>query len=172
MTIPTAESNPFWSFSLAVYESRGVAAECLALQDTLGIDVNVLLFCAYLGAVERAVLLPDQFDDIARVVKEWHGGVVRPLRTARQVLKTFREKNNDVNVDALLRSIKSAELESECIEQFFLWNWFSSKQLERSTQRDDALVKNLILLFHNYGSRDSSAPYLTQASLKFAHDAL
>jgi uncharacterized protein (TIGR02444 family) len=42
--------NPFWRFSLAVYKAPGVAAECLALQETLGNDVKVLLFCAFLGA--------------------------------------------------------------------------------------------------------------------------
>lgn len=42
--------NEFWQFSLAVYAAPGVEAECLALQEALGIDVNLLLFFVWLGA--------------------------------------------------------------------------------------------------------------------------
>ena len=41
--------NEFWRFSLAIYKPPDVAAECLALQEAVGLDVNLLLFCAWLG---------------------------------------------------------------------------------------------------------------------------
>ena len=48
--------NAFWKFSLAVYAAPGVPEECLAVQERYGVDVNVLLFCAWLafGAQSRA----------------------------------------------------------------------------------------------------------------------
>ncbi len=167
----TAESNPFWTFSLAVYKSPGVAAECLALQDNLGIDVNVLLFCAYLAAVESIALRTDQIDDIQEVVQEWQKGIVRPLRTARGYLKIFSEQAHDAKVAALRIAVKTAELESERVEQCFLWNWFCSRELKQSAPADNALAENLILLFQSYGSSNSSAPNLMQASLRFAQTA-
>ena len=167
----TAESNPFWMFSLAVYESPGVAAECLALQDKLGIDVNMLLFCAYLGAVERTILSSDQINDIQHVIQEWHEGVVRPLRAARRHLKIFDEQAHDAKIAALRIAAKTAELESERVEQCLLWSWFCSRELKRSAPVDNALVENLTLLFQNYGSYDSSTPDLMQASLRFVQTA-
>ncbi len=41
--------NDFRCFSLAVYEQAEVAQECLQLQQAIGIDVNLLLFCAWVG---------------------------------------------------------------------------------------------------------------------------
>ena len=47
--------NEFWRFSLAVYGQDDVAQECLQLQQVGGIDINLLLFCAWLGT--RAIVL-------------------------------------------------------------------------------------------------------------------
>ncbi len=54
----------FWDFSLAIYRQPGVPEECLALQERLGADVNLLLLCAYLGAKRKA--LP-----AARISRRW-----------------------------------------------------------------------------------------------------
>lgn len=52
--------NRFWRFSLAVYAAPGVADECLALQERCGIDVNILLFCAWVGGARRILLTPSE----------------------------------------------------------------------------------------------------------------
>ena len=48
--------HPFWDFSLRVYGSEGVPEACLVLQERHGIDVNVLLYCFWLGASGRGTL--------------------------------------------------------------------------------------------------------------------
>ena len=108
--------NEFWRFSLRVYATPGVADECLALQEAFEIDVNLLFFCAWLGASRRAVLTQS---DIARAdvaVRDWRERVVRPLRDIRQTLKSicgdcagFRPK------------VKVIELEAEQMEQAMLY---------------------------------------------------
>ena len=45
--------HPFWDFSLSVYSTEGVPAACLVLQDHHQVDVNVILFCCWLGASGR-----------------------------------------------------------------------------------------------------------------------
>jgi len=80
--------SPFWNFSLAVYGANAVQDECLNLQDQFGLDVNLVLLCAFLGAVHGVALT---FDDIASArqeVQQWHEHVVRPLRATRRHLKT------------------------------------------------------------------------------------
>ena len=47
------EETPFWQFSGAVYAHPGVAEACLDLQDRHGLDVNLLLFCAWAGVQGR-----------------------------------------------------------------------------------------------------------------------
>ena len=45
--------HPFWNFSLELYAGDGVAEACLDLQERRGCDVNILLFCCWLGASGR-----------------------------------------------------------------------------------------------------------------------
>ena len=40
-------ASPFWNFSVAVYSSDAVQDECLTLQDQFGLDVNLVLLCAF-----------------------------------------------------------------------------------------------------------------------------
>jgi len=84
---PLQLDNDFWRFSLKVYDQEGVASERLELQELHGVNVNVLLFCTWLGT--QAITL-DRYDIEAasRIVVRWDAMVVRPLRTARQEMKT------------------------------------------------------------------------------------
>jgi uncharacterized protein (TIGR02444 family) len=114
--------NPFWRFSLEVYSAPGVKDECLALQDGLGLDVNVVLFAAWLGA-ERAVTIGTaEIADIAALIGDWSTAVVQPLRQARRHLKPYRDAAADPRI-RLARSVAGVELEAERIEQALLYRW-------------------------------------------------
>ena len=52
-------ASPFWDFSVAVYGASAVEGECLTLQDQFGIDVNLILLCAFVGAAHGVALTPD-----------------------------------------------------------------------------------------------------------------
>ena len=45
-------TNEFWAFSLATYAIDGVAENLLAVQDTLDLDVNVLLYATWLASCD------------------------------------------------------------------------------------------------------------------------
>ena len=77
----------FWSFSLQVYGKPGVAEACIALQDGLGLDVNLLLYCCWHGRAHR------KLDEAAlrhamAAVEGWQREVVQPLRAVRRRLKS------------------------------------------------------------------------------------
>src|SRR5262245_35238924 len=78
--------NDFWRFSLAVYGQPGVAGECLGLQDKFGLNINLLLFCAWLG--RRGIALTrEHLEGASRSIASWHDHVVRPLRRVRRQRK-------------------------------------------------------------------------------------
>ena len=134
---PVNYDNDFWRFSLVVYGAEGVAAECLGLQDMLGIDVNVLLFCAWLGT-RGAQLQRKDVEAAMRAVAVWQDDVVRPLRAIRQFTKT---KCDD---EAFRTSLKQIELRAEQIEQAKLFAL--SGQLAGAAPAADrraAIVKNI-----------------------------
>ena len=62
----------FWDFSLEVYAKEGVADACLRLQDDLGIDVNMLLFCCWAGHSGGGELGKRFIADTAGAVGAWH----------------------------------------------------------------------------------------------------
>ena len=102
-------ANPFWDFSLAVYGRPGMPACCLALQDRRGVDVNVLLFAAWIGLDCGIRLSAEDLSRIDAAVSGWRDEMVRPLRALRR-----RAKADD---DALYRRMKAAELEAERVQQ-------------------------------------------------------
>jgi len=111
------KDNEFWRFSLAIYRTPGVPAECLALQDALSADVNLLLFCAWIGASRRSAVTEADLDGARRVVDVWHEQAVRPLRHVRQFMKAYVSPE----CQALRNRIKGDELEAEQIEQAMLF---------------------------------------------------
>ncbi len=111
---PARDENPFWQFSLAVYGAPDVAQECIGLQDRHGVDVNVLLFVAWLSA-ERGLVLPHtMLESIEARVSAWHQNVVAPVRAARRHIKQSGPL-------ALYDEIKALELKLEQAEQLQLF---------------------------------------------------
>ena len=102
--------NDFWRFSLKVYDQEGVANECLELQERHGVNVNVLLFCAWIGT-QGIALDRNGIEAAAQIVTHWDAMVVRPLRIARQKMKT------DPDMAIVRPRVKALELEAEQIEQ-------------------------------------------------------
>ncbi|SJZ40280.1 TIGR02444 family protein [Enhydrobacter aerosaccus] len=113
--------HPFWNFSLELYASEGVAPACLDLQDRRGCDVNILLFCCWLGASGRPTLTADRLKSILAVSDRWQADVVRPLRQVRKALKERSwSETLPETVDAARRRVAEAELAAEHAEQLTL----------------------------------------------------
>ncbi len=108
-----SEANPFWRFSLRLYRRPGVAPACLALQDRLGVDVNLLLFCLWAGADGRKLTAKTiaLAVDLSRL---WSDNVVRPLRHARRFLKPL-------GLAKLRAEVARVELATEHMEQDLLY---------------------------------------------------
>src|SRR5258708_19878683 len=79
--------HPFWNFSLEIYAGEGVAEACRDLQERRGCDVNILLFCCWLGASGRPTLRAERLRSILEVSDVWQAEIVRPLRQVRRLLK-------------------------------------------------------------------------------------
>jgi uncharacterized protein (TIGR02444 family) len=122
------DQSRLWSFSLTVYGKPDVQKECLDLQDRHGIDVNLLLFCAFAGAVHGAVLPDDALKQAAGLVGGWHKDVVINLREARRALKPFATSSSVASAAGALRNgVKAMELEAERLEQMLLEEWSASR---------------------------------------------
>jgi uncharacterized protein (TIGR02444 family) len=112
-----AESgNPFWSFSLALYGRPGVAPALIGLQDRLGLDVNMLLFCCWTGTVGRP-LSPADIAAVEHIAEPWQAEVVRPLRALRRRLKGGFADLPAAAVEAYRKRINELEIAGERLAQ-------------------------------------------------------
>jgi uncharacterized protein (TIGR02444 family) len=113
------EADPtenFKRFALELYACDGVSPACLHLQDRFDLDVNLVLFAAYVGAVQRQSMTPAGLEVAKRGVEDWHREVVRSLRAVRRRLKTGPTPAPNDETTRLRRKVQQAEIDAEMIE--------------------------------------------------------
>jgi uncharacterized protein (TIGR02444 family) len=155
--------NEFWQFSVRIYSAKGVAAECLAIQDKLGVDVNVLLFSVWIGT-KGIRLSQAQLMEIKTVVQDWNGMVVKPMRAVRRALKDRRLPEEAVR--AFCSFLTAEELKAEQIEQAMLYAWSSTLRIVDREEPDLASVDaNLALVLSSCGTPENQ---LSAQSLQIA----
>ena len=146
--------NPCWDFALIVYRRDGVAEACLALQESHGVDVNVLLFCCWLGESGRGALAPKEMADALALVDRWHRDVVRPLRAVRNRIKGGL---GDIDVeysDPLRGQIMASELDAEHVEHMTLLAAFerpAAEPMPPAERRAKDAAGNVALYFDALG---------------------
>lgn len=106
----------FTDFALDLYGSAGVSPACLLLQERRAVDVNLVLFAAYVGAHRGRPLTAAEFARVAASVRPWQDEVVVPLRRVRRRLADGPEPAPTAATTALRDRIKGVELDAEMIE--------------------------------------------------------
>jgi uncharacterized protein (TIGR02444 family) len=145
--MPDFLPHPFWNFSLELYGGDGVAEACLDLQERRGCDVNILLFCCWLGASGRPTLTAERLRAILKASDAWQAAIVRPLREVRKLLKDQAWiAALPETVDATRRRVADAELAAEHAEQLKLASLHSPP-----ADRDRPLEKRLRSAVGNLG---------------------
>ena len=120
-------TNPFWDYALELYRREGVEAACLELQQRHGLDVNVVLFCCWLGS--RGTPLDEaMLDRVAKAANAWQEEFVRPLRGVRSRLKAALTQPQPGSIPArwsqlaaaLRQRVLALEIDGERMEQLLL----------------------------------------------------
>jgi uncharacterized protein (TIGR02444 family) len=106
-------AGEFWRFSLTVYGKPDVAPACLVLQDRYGRDVNVALYCCWLGASGRGRMTRAALEAADDAVAAWRRDVVENFRAARRAIKAAEMPGGE----PLYAKAKAVELEAERILQ-------------------------------------------------------
>jgi uncharacterized protein (TIGR02444 family) len=153
---PLQLDNAFWRFSLAVYAAPGVADQCLALQRSHGIDVNLLLFAAWIGAERGTALSQADMQRFAGAVEGWRQTVVVPLRNLRQAMKPLAEMQH-AEAASLRQEIAASELRAEQIEQAMLFAAAADRPGGSDADRETLVRRNVRTLMQTYAQPDQAA---------------
>jgi uncharacterized protein (TIGR02444 family) len=133
-------ADPFWDFSLRIYGAEGVSDSCVALQDECGADVNLLLFCGWLGTTGWGRLGPEDIRAAHDKIIAWQSGVVEPLRA---VLRRLRQGFSTIPLehsDSLRESVMALELVAEHVEQTSLSASIEAPEEPEGTPQERAEV--------------------------------
>jgi uncharacterized protein (TIGR02444 family) len=156
-TTAIAKGNPLWDFVNWAYAEPGVEKACLALQNRMGADVNMILFCIWLayrgtGTAHLAKFLAAAL----KLSREWQRNLVEPLRSTRENLKDIIEASaltgsSRTAAAALRERIKQCELDMEQLQTLTFYALVADGAEEDAArspaeQKDDAL-NNLTVYF-------------------------
>lgn len=169
---PLALDNAFWRFSGAVYAAEGVEQACLALQDRFGLDVNLALLCAWVGATRGGAMEAEDVGAAAALVADWHAEVVLPLRAVRRRVKHMALLA-DPAVAAFRGRAAEIELEAERIEHAILFRWADPRWPTACAAPANQAAANLAVLLRRHGDpvppdAASAAETLAEASERHA----
>jgi uncharacterized protein (TIGR02444 family) len=121
-------ANDLWVFANRFYAGDGIASACLALQDRLEVNVNVLLLGLF-AYVQRGVCLSgEELSEADGRVDTWDREMVRPLRRLRTRLKSGPSPAPSASTAELRDKIKAIELEAERIELATLADWLDDRE--------------------------------------------
>jgi uncharacterized protein (TIGR02444 family) len=148
--------NPAWAFCLKLYARPGVAAELLALQDALGLDVSFLLFCLWLGAERGAELSKGEIAQAKAIAAPWARMVVHPLRGVRREIKTSPDFARPA-VASFRSAVQRVELESERVQIALLFEWAARAGFEAKAAPEIASRHNLECVLRSYGAPEAIA---------------
>lgn len=110
----------FWAWSLDTYLKPVVGDACVNLQDEIGADVNLLLWCCWCAEAGFQPLAPALIAQAVHRVAPVQNGVTGPLRQARRAVKDLVAQSGDQERRFLRAKILDAELDGERIEQAIL----------------------------------------------------
>jgi uncharacterized protein (TIGR02444 family) len=127
-------SNPLWDYSLTIYQRDEVAPSCIALQDAFDIDVNLLLYAAWLAHRKRC-LSDDHLAALDACVCDWREQVVKPMRELRRQLRDYS------SAAGVRDELKSLELRAEREQQDRMYAFHQSAP--ELPHDDDPLLENL-----------------------------
>lgn len=139
------------TFAVTIYGKPEVADACLTLQQELGLDVPVLLFCAWY-ACTRGELDDKLLAQVIETSRPFSLHVVQPLRQARRWMKQPADSQKAIMMAAnqeawqfLREKIKSIEISAELLWLDALQNLTESQALraKNTNLSEDKVMQNM-----------------------------
>ncbi|WP_114416715.1 TIGR02444 family protein [Marinospirillum perlucidum] len=137
--------NPFWRFSLSLYQLKRIKDACLHLQDEGGANVNLLFFALWVS--QQQLRFSPDWKTTFQQLENWHRDYTLPLRRQRDELKLLAERadrSENGPLHQMREHLLKAELLSEQQEQAVLYYYYQERQgLIPCEDKQAALIENL-----------------------------
>lgn len=151
---------------IGILQIAGVGPALIALQDCRGLDVNLMLFAAWLGLSGRGLLDPVGLAAADRAAAGLRAEIVEPLRGLRRRLKA----SPDADVQRLRAGVAALELAAEEIVQRRLADLAGPAAATVRNARIAAARANLALYLGSETVGSAAAAAICEALGGFAAD--
>ena len=152
----TAVSTPIWDFVLNYYGRKGVSEALIRLQDDHGIDVNMLLFLAWMAAQGKC-LSPDDVKFVSTTSHVWQRSVVVPIRAVRRLLKENAPLVPADAAAAFRKKVQAIELEGEQLQLNAMAAMAATLTPRRASSSETAVLQSLEAFQHVIGKNFPAA---------------
>ncbi|MDR3500956.1 MAG: TIGR02444 family protein [Legionella sp.] len=139
--------NPFWHFSLSIYDGQNIQEACHVLQDTHSANVNLALFSYWLGYGVKEIS-HDEFTNACKAVASWNNDVTKNLRKVRNYLKSVSDNEWVANYYS---QVLTDEIISESYQQELLYNQVKQHIKDQPIQNNSLSHQYLVWLFNDMG---------------------
>jgi uncharacterized protein (TIGR02444 family) len=108
-------ARPIWDFVLEYYRQQGVSEAAITLQDSAGVDVNMILFLMWLSGQGRTLTEADM-RKLGEASHGWQRSVVVPIRNIRRLLKENAPFVAQETALAYRKKVQALEIEGEQLQ--------------------------------------------------------
>jgi uncharacterized protein (TIGR02444 family) len=185
------QADSYWRFALEIYARPGVSQACLDMQDSLGLDVNVLLMALLAARIHERAITSAEIEQADHTIAAWREQVVAPLRAVRRQMKTSPALANwpyavgdaahhaDTGAahhagtlagraNSLRAKLKALELDAEHVEQHALAAWIKALPAGDGESHEDICVQTAGRVAQFYAGRQppggNAGPWLRNAA--------
>jgi len=115
MDFPNSE---FWNYSTQAWTLPEVEAICLALQNDIDANINILLYCCWVGDKNRR-LNDDDLQTLLDTIQPWQT-IIKPLRESRKMIQQQAIAMPTRLKDQTITNMSEMELNAEHMAQLAL----------------------------------------------------
>lgn len=152
--------NPFWDFSCELYKKPEIEKICLEAQNKFNCNINILLFCCWLG-LQNKTLNKENLMAIIKSLESWQN-IIEQIRNARHAIKKYQQDHKNIQkIETIIYpNIRQLELNCErhCQDQIF--KFYDNKQDAFCDHENDflATVNNLSEYWQLLSSMTTRSP--------------
>jgi len=162
MDFPTSE---LWNYSTQIWTLPEVESICLDLQDNYEANVNMLLYCCWVGD-KNLSLNDDDLQTLIDTVQPWQT-IIKPLRDSRKMMKQHLIALPANTIDQTVSNISEMELNAEHMTQLALEKALRPEKIlpcedQSNIECSFSNIKAYISSLDNISSADEIMPQISQ----------
>lgn len=162
MDFPTSE---LWNYSTQIWTLPEVETICLDLQDNYDANVNMLLYCCWIGD-KNLSLNDDDLQALLDTVQPWQT-IIKPLRDSRKMMKQQLIALPSSLIDQTVSNITEMEVNAEHMTQLALEKVLRPEKISPCIEQSAIEcslnnIKTYINSLDNISSPDEIMPQISQ----------